>query len=109
MVSYIRHIKTPRARAGAVGSMPPHLKDVYAKTLERIVNHTDIPSNTAVLALLLTAYAPHHLTSPTFLLQRDRLDRNLDNTEALHAQVAMLVWFSPRSSYARLPRVGIAT
>lgn len=57
VVSYIRHIKTPRARAEAVKTMPPHLKDVYAKTLERILNQTDIAYNYAVMALLWTAHA----------------------------------------------------
>lgn len=57
VVSYIRHIKTPRARAKAVKTMPPHLKDVYAKILERILNQTDIAYNYAVMALLWTTHA----------------------------------------------------
>lgn len=57
VISYIRHIKTPRARAEAVKTMPPHLKDVYAKTLERILNQTDIAYNYAVMALLWTTHA----------------------------------------------------
>ncbi|KAK1834081.1 ankyrin repeat-containing domain protein [Podospora conica] len=62
VVSYIRHIKTPRARAEAVKTMPPHLKDVYAKTLERILNQTDITYNYAVMALLWVTHACRGLT-----------------------------------------------
>lgn len=57
VVSYIRPLKSARARAEAVKDMPPSLIDVYAKTLERILQQTDIESNYAIMALLWVTHA----------------------------------------------------
>lgn len=57
VVSYIRPLKSAWARAEAVRDMPPSLIDVYAKTLERILQQTDIESNYAIMALLWVTHA----------------------------------------------------
>jgi ankyrin repeat protein len=57
-ITYVQHMKTPRARAQAVKNMPPGLKDVYAKILERILQQGDLDNdNYAVMALLWVTHA----------------------------------------------------
>ncbi|KAB5585638.1 hypothetical protein GE09DRAFT_1048718 [Coniochaeta sp. 2T2.1] len=63
VIHYARHLKSPRARGEAVNNMPPGLKDVYARILERILQQSHTNSSYAVKALIWATHAFRPLDS----------------------------------------------